>query len=149
MTNFERGFIVAFNCCLEGRGLTKQDDGTYVNLDGVNIGKKSWHPFLIISNTIKNNSSFTRYLHAIPISSSNSKFNQETGLLITQDMLSSGGNQLLSNHSLLKTDSIISLHKNGYNDYYLIMGQINPSSTPYKKILSEVAKNFGCYEILK
>jgi len=149
MVNIQRGFIVGFNCCLEGRWLKRNSDGTFTNADEVNIGKKSWHPFLIISHTNKNNALLTNYFSAIPISSSHSKFNQENGIALTKDMFSSKGDSLIYNNSIIKFDSIVSLHKNDYKEDTQIIAEISPASTPYKKILSEVAKNFGCYEILK
>jgi len=146
--NIQRGFIVGFNCCLEGRWLKKNSDGTFTNADEVNIGKKSWHPFLIISNTNKNNSSFTNYFSAIPISSSNSKFNQEHGISLTKDMFSSKGDSLVYNNSIIKFDSIVSLHKKDYNQEMQIIAEISPDTKPYKQILSKVMKNFGCNEII-
>lgn len=147
MANIERGFIYGFNCCLEGRGVSQKIDGNYENLDGENIGKKSWHPFLIISHTTKNNGEFTKYISAIPLTSSKSSFNQENGISLTSEMLSSGGVMLMENKSIIRKDKIISLHKNHMNSSS-ILGVISPDSISYKKIISEVSKNFGCREII-
>lgn len=145
--NLRRGYIAFFDCCLEGRKSTRHPDGKYRNIDGENAGHKN-HPFLIISDDHKNNASFTRYVHAIPISSSKSKYNQEKGLPLTKDMFSSdGGEMLISNQSILKVDSIVSIHIPTYSGTGII-AEISPNSTPYKKILSEVIKNFGCKEII-
>ena len=146
--NIQRGFIIGFNCCLEGRGLKRNLGGTFTNSDDVNIGKKPWHPFLIISNTIKNNALFTNYLSAIPISSSDTKFNQEYGMSLTKDMFSSKGESLIYNKSIIKFDSIVSLHKKHSKEEMQVIAEISPDTKPYKKIISKVMKNFGCNELL-
>lgn len=148
MVNIERGFIYGFNCCLEGRKVSQKNDGTYENLDGENIGKRSWRPFLIISHTTKNNGQFTNYISAIPLTSSKSSFNQENGISLTSEMLSSGGIMLMTNKSIIRKDKIISLHKKDIIHNASVLGEINPTSTSYKKIISEVSKNFGCREII-
>lgn len=147
MPNIERGFIVCFNCCSDGRSLNINTNGTYNNVDGENVGKASWHPFLIISHTHKNNAIDTRYFVAIPLTSSNSPYNQENGLPLTRDMVSKGGEMLLQNKSIIKIDKIISIHKKDYGRFGYL-GEINPSSLPYKQILSKLMKNFGCNEIV-
>ncbi len=146
--NIDRGFIVGFKCCLEGRGLKQNSDGTFTNSDEENIGKKSWHPFLIISNKTKNNAPNNKYFSAIPITSSTSKFSQENGLILTKDMFSSKGVHLIYSNSIIKIDTIVTIHKKAYRDDLRIIAEINPSTRPYKQILSKIMKNFGCYELI-
>lgn len=146
--NIDRGFIVGFNCCLEGRQVSRNSSGKYENSDG-EIVSNSWHPFLIISHKNKNNAPMNNYFSAIPItSSSTSDFSQQNGILLTKDMFSSRGISLTYNKSLIKIDRIVSIHKKDYKEEMRIIAEINPLSRPYKQILSKVIKNFGCDEII-
>jgi len=104
MQDFPRmdsGMIIRFNCCCEGKGIIWDGkNNKRVNQDGEDVHGKENHPFLIISKIEQNKKE--RYITVIPITSSDTPYNDEYSIKIKPEMVNKKAQSLVSNNSYLK-----------------------------------------------
>ncbi|MCK4649754.1 hypothetical protein KAT36_00840 [Candidatus Pacearchaeota archaeon] len=131
--------VLMFNCCLEGRKVNIQTDGKYKNIDGLNTGTKSRHPFLVLSD--KEKIKREKYFTAIPITSPHGTYNQINRLPIDAEMINDKAKKLVKD--ILRVDAPTRLFKEHINgDVDRFIGEFNLGKT-FDKIVLEVTKHMG------
>ena len=134
-----------FDCCCDGRKTSQgfsNGKETCTNQDGLDIGNNHKHPFLIVSETKKNNHPETNYLTVLPITSSLSSYNLINGVPLDIQMVDKKGEGLVRRKSIIKFDCPTRIYKS-----YLSLlpdcfkGEILPK--PYQKIISRMTSSLG------
>ncbi len=148
MGQFKRREIYEFQCCNEGRLITKEkndnNETVCLNQDKYDTNGRVTHFFVILSPDEYSNSEKTLYISVLPITSSKQNYTvQAMGVTLSPDDLESG-NQFVGDNVLF--DRPLRILKK-----YIVQkgcqGMISFDS--YKKILAKTTYNFGVMGILR
>jgi len=148
MGQFKRREIYEFQCCNEGRLITKEQNDkkeiVCLNQDKCNTDGRFTHYFVILSPEDYCNSEKTIYISVLPITSSKKNYTvQALGVTLSPDDLESG-NQFVGDNVLF--DRPLRVLKR-YMVQKGCQGMISYDS--YKRILAKMTYNFGAIGILR